>query len=213
MQSIAVVTGASSGIGKAIYEYLKGQHQYHQVLGLSRHGPDIHTDFSDTGVTQTAISKAKEVGTVRLLVNAAGVWSEDSGRYAFEVNFWAADALIQAFLHDLRQSRGCVINIASTSGHGAEADNPMYGASKAALISLTKSYALRFAPSVRFVSISPGFVRTGMFPEPIPDDLLQTIPMGYEAYPSDLIPTVDAIIKSQYMTGCDIVVDGGRSCR
>jgi NAD(P)-dependent dehydrogenase (short-subunit alcohol dehydrogenase family) len=93
----------------------------------------------------------------------------------------------------------------------ADPDLPIYAASKAALISLTKSLAKSYAPDVRVNCISPGFFKTNLVDEPTPTELIHTIPMKYEEDAKKITPVVDLIWKSQYMTGANIVIDGGVS--
>lgn len=217
--TVAVVTGASSGIGKAIYEYLLDSNKFglERVVGVSRSGPDLAVDLERwvERPWEDMIQHVRCLGPVSLLVNAAGKWGEETGtdHTIMQLNFWSPKLLTDRLIRDLLFTGGCVINIASTSGTMPEPDNPIYAASKAALISLTKSYAIKYAPKARFVSISPGFIRTNFFPSPAPQHLVDTIPLGYEAQPSDLLPLVDAVIQSKYITGVDLIIDGGKSCK
>jgi 3-oxoacyl-[acyl-carrier protein] reductase len=106
-----------------------------------------------------------------------------------------------------------VINISSISGLMADVDTPIYGASKAALISLSKTLAVKYAPEVRVNCISPGFFDTNLVPEKTPQELIDPVPLGFEAQPKMILPVVDAILNCPYMTGANIVVDGGLSCK
>jgi NAD(P)-dependent dehydrogenase (short-subunit alcohol dehydrogenase family) len=219
----ALVTGASSGLGEAIYEHLILSHEFDNVYGLSRRGPDIEFDLTTLrGPSRSLYQRVKELD---LLINCAGIMSLDERleQYdIFNVNFWGAYWVIQTFrnllLYDPElpsveegPSNKCIINIASVSGMKADPDVPVYAASKAALISLTKSLAKSYAPDVRVNCISPGFFKTNLVDEPTPTELIHTIPMKYEEDPKKITPVVDLIWKSQYMTGANIVIDGGVS--
>lgn len=215
MKNLAVVTGASSGLGKEMMQSLFFD-QGSEIFRLSRNGPDISTDLSDPNQVGNAVNKLRASGKTRYLINCAGILRLDENdnnvREIFEVNFWACYQLIQGLLPDLYDTNGCVINIASVSGLRADPDTPIYGASKAALISLTKSLAIKHAPHVRFNSVSPGFFNTNLVGGPLPQELVDTIPLKREASPEELIPVVQSIIDCGYVNGANFVVDGGLSC-
>jgi len=216
----AVVTGASSGIGKAIYEGLKESAStlgLNSVIGVSRRGPDIKAQLPRD--TNDVLDNLKSrCADVRLLVNCAGIMVLGEETYAapgyiFEVNFWAPYLLTVGLADRLRSGGGCVINIASVSGLVGDPGLPIYAASKAALISLTKSLALKYAPDIRVNAISPGFFRTNLVEGETPKELINQVPMRYEAEPKQLVGTVITMFLNDYMTGANVVVDGGLSCK
>jgi NAD(P)-dependent dehydrogenase (short-subunit alcohol dehydrogenase family) len=203
----AVVTGASSGIGKAIYNHLKISG--FSVIGMSRRGPDVFVDFRKGLSFQNSFYSL--VPDIKVLVNCAGIWEDTNPEIVFNVNFWSTVRLTEIVLPGLALNKGVVINIVSSSAKAALPDNPIYNASKAALLSWTKSMAIRHAQKVRFVAISPGFTRTPMFPED-KELVAKLVPMGYEAQPEDILPVIDMVLDAKYVTGADIAVDGGVSC-
>jgi len=209
-QGTAVVTGASSGIGQSIYRGLKGLPYFDRVIGISRSGPDLAMD-----VRSVPTDRFFSMAPVLLLVNCAGIMPLDEGgqeRDIFDVNFWGTYNMIKD-LEGAFVPGSCIINMASISGIVNDADIPIYSASKAALISLTKSLAKKYAPNIRVNCISPGFFYpTNLVPEAPPKELTDPIPMQYVAHPDELFPIVEMIFRSRYMTGANIVVDGGLSC-
>jgi len=213
----AIVTGASSGLGKEIYHYLLRDSEspslgFDSVLGLSRRGPDVCIDLSSLRRESDLFSLFPPsrilVPAIDLLVNCAGIMPFHETKEIFDVNFWSAYYL--SFLLEKHFSEGaCIINISSVSGIMGEPDLPIYAASKAALISLTKSLARRFAPHIRVNCISPGFLKTNLVPGETPQELVHNIPLGYEELPENLCYLVKAVYLTRYMTGANIVVDGG----
>lgn len=131
--------------------------------------------------------------------------------------FLTAQAAARAMV---RQERGgVIINTASMSGHIINAPQPEghYCASKAAVMHLTKAMAVEFAPhKIRVNSVSPGYIRTELV-EPYPEyhPLWESkIPMGRLGRPEELtgLYLYLASEASSYMTGSDIVIDGGYTC-
>lgn len=209
-----VITGASSGIGKTLYECFKEDVSWRcsrgrfiskkEIIGISRRGPDMIVDLMDT------LKDTPMVTDVYVLINCAGIMplEESNPMEIMEVNFWGTYKMINN-LHFVDDA--CIINIASVSGVRPDADTPVYCASKAAIISLTKSLALKLAPSTRVNCISPGFYRTNLVPGETPQEFISKIPLRYEDDPINLYTIVTSIIDTPYMTGANIVVDGGIS--
>ena len=202
-----IVTGASSGIGKSIYEYYKKEIGT-KVVGISRRGPDIKLDVSDgSGV----VFQKVEAQQVDMLVNAAGIMPFEEKPAVMDVNFWGVYNIIAKY-ERLLDRGSCVINIASVSGVRPDAELPIYAASKAAVIALTKSLALRKAEEgIRFNCISPGFYKTNLVSGDTPLELVSTIPLGWEDVPDNIVDVVLMIENAKYMTGSNIVIDGGVS--
>ncbi len=195
-----LITGANSGIGKALYDGLKKANYY--VYGIGR---DVQIDLREDIPQLTPI--CAEIWDV--LINCAGIMPFEESKDVFEVNFWGTLKMITAVTI---AKYGCIINVASVSGFMAEPDLPIYAASKAAVISITKSLALKLAPKkIRVNCISPGFYCTNLAPGELPQELIDKVPLKYEELPEKMLPIVEMIINTDYMTGSNIVVDGGLS--
>jgi 3-oxoacyl-[acyl-carrier protein] reductase len=121
--------------------------------------------------------------------------------------------LTTGLYNSLKAVRGVVINVSSISGLMADVDTPLYGASKAALISLSKTLAVKYAPEVRVNCISPGFFDTNLVPEKTPQGLIDPVPLKFEAQPIMILPAIDFLLNCPYVTGANLVVDGGLSAK
>jgi NAD(P)-dependent dehydrogenase (short-subunit alcohol dehydrogenase family) len=222
-----VITGATSGIGKALYDYYSASWDdtsEYRVRGVGLNGPDIKVDFRAAlgdllgkRISSTVMT-LRDYSPIDVFINNAGIFKLDELNKPFsyldlvDINL-VAPYIFMMMVPALMPRGSVIINIGSISGIRGEADAPMYGATKAGIINLTKSFARRLATQgIRVNCISPGFFRTNLIgseDEPLPQELRDTIPMDREAEPEELISVVEAIIKCEYMTGTNIVVDGG----
>ncbi|MCS7069155.1 MAG: glucose 1-dehydrogenase [Meiothermus sp.] len=192
-------------------------------LGLQAH-------FRPLDVTQPDQAKAlaQELGQVDVLVNNAGICRntpaletpDEEWRLVFEVNvhgvFWCSRAFGRRMV---ARRRGSIINIASMSGRIVNRPQPQaaYNASKAAVIHLTKSLAAEWAPfGVRVNAISPGYIGTEMTKRGLetPEwrrDWLGLTPMGRLGEPAEVASCALFLASeaSSYLTGSELVVDGG----
>jgi len=226
MTKTALVTGASSGLGKAIYTWLQGEGW--NAIGVSRRGPDRRVDLSSYEERENLLDSIEE--DIDILVNNAGILVLDESFFyttllldqkpllylecmkMAQVNLVSVWHLIVGLHSRGRFSEGSlIINIASVSGIKGEEDLPLYGALKAGVIGLTKGFAKSLIKDgIRVNCISPGFFDTNLVGE-TPEWLIDTIPMKRVADPKELIPVVRMLMDSPYMTGSNIVIDGGAS--
>lgn len=205
-----MVTGASSGIGKAIYEGYTKLGGY-VAYGASKGGPGIFVDFKK----DFWVERFKTVTDIDILINCAGYLRLDEGLSDL-LDLWRVNFIAPYTLTLLYMKRGLiVINIASVSGIIESSDIPIYGATKAALISLSASMAKKYAKiDVRINCISPGYFDTNLVPEPTPQFLLDTIPLGNkEGQPEEIFDVVRFIEKAESLTGSNIVIDRGLTCK
>lgn len=200
---VAVVTGASRGIGRAIARAFAREGASVVCVARSSHALDVlvdeinaeggdavrvSCDVTDRGSVQALGAAVEEQhGVADIVVNNAGVYrarrfldySLQDFREVFEVNVFGVVAVTQALLPlMLERDRGRVINVASTAGKYGSLFQSAYNASKHALVGLTRCLALETASSgVRVNAICPGFVDTDMVDQAVAKDLAPILNM------------------------------------
>lgn len=216
---VAVVTGASSGIGRAIAWRLVDERC--DIYNVSRTNQDaafFHIECDLSVLELDTISEMfYDIETPDVLVLNAGVMpfeplaSVEDAVKLFRTNVLANWALLEYFLPRMKLHGGSILTVSSTAGLGPSAWAPLYGMTKAAVASMTKSYAARGAPSVRVNSIAPGFTATNLAgEEPTPSHLIdEHVPLGFEASPEMIASLAMEIIGNPFMTGSIVLIDGG----
>ena len=192
-----VLTGGASGIGRATTEFFSKAGAQVFVLDVnedslkelvSLDGVVTHTiDISDRSECQKAIKMAiKELSGIDVLANIAGIFKAHKATKVTEkewdsiisINLSGTFWMCQAAIPHLLESRGCIVNIASTAGYMGQAYTVPYCASKGGVILLTKSLAMEYAKTpVRINAIAPGGVDTALtqgfsFPDDVDFDLV-----------------------------------------
>jgi 3-oxoacyl-[acyl-carrier protein] reductase len=210
----AIVTGGNKGIGAATVTLLKGK-GYNVVAGESMMGDLGH----EKGIRQFLDSV--NFDEIDVLVNNAGFTKYIPPENMFDIddalfdkimniNVKAPFKLIQK-LKDRIKPRGCIINIASVAGITGNGSNAIYCASKAALINLTKGLARNLAP-IRVNSVSPGLIKTGFvkFPDKYYEETVDQTPAAIMGHPQHVAEAIMFLIENKYISGENVVVDGGR---
>jgi len=229
---VAIVTGCSRGIGAAIARsfLLAGAN----VIGLARsnapEGNDVRLvycqcDVNDINTFKSlCINVIKRFGRLDILVNAAGITQSDpseEGRYlAFmntvEVNLTAAYKCSDIAFKYMSEG-GSIINVTSIGSFQGFPENPGYVASKGGLRLLTKALAIDYAVrGIRVNNLAPGYVESDMtrksFQDPVRhEERLSRMTIKRWGTVEDIagVAVFLASNASNYMTGADIVVDGG----
>jgi len=240
---VVLVTGANSGIGEAIAVAFQeagatvfaiARRQEALEAARARH-PDIHWLRADVAnakeVSATVASAVSEAGRLDVVVNNAGVFrfapldqsTEELVRGQFEANVYGTTFVAQAALPALRASRGTIVNISSPVGHKPAPGGAHYAASKAAVESLTRSWALELAPhGIRVNAIAPGpidtpgFEKSGIPPEALPavkEAFVKQVPLGRMGSSEEVARWVVAIAdpSTTWLTGQVLSIDGGMS--
>jgi 3-oxoacyl-[acyl-carrier protein] reductase len=232
---IALVTGASRGIGGAIAEALAkaGANvavNYHQqqekaeevcagILSSGRHAIAVQADVSKSAdVTRLVRSVEDALGRVEILVNNSGIarpqpleeirekdWDE-----LINVNLKSAFLLTQQVLPGMRARQwGRIINISSVAAHIGGVVGPHYAASKAGMLGLTRSYAnLLVREGITVNAIAPALIYTDMVVGN-PRARADLIPVGRFGKVEEVADVAVMLAGNGYITGQTINVDGG----
>jgi len=131
----------------------------------------------------------------------------------FYLNFTVPYLLCQKIHVTLQQTKGCIINIIDIHAERPQKTHSIYNSSKGALLTLTKALAREMAPYIRVNSISPGIMlwnENNQFSEKSKKRIIQNIALKRIGNPKDIATTVLFLIESNYITGQNISVDGGR---
>jgi NAD(P)-dependent dehydrogenase (short-subunit alcohol dehydrogenase family) len=178
---VAVVSGASRGIGRAVVEELidegvrvvagaRDVTQLAELPGVIGVAGDLAQPNGSEALVNAAVDAyggldylINNVGAVRLHFDGFASITDEDWQHAFDVNLLSAVRAARAALPHLIASRGAIVNVSSMNGRAPEFTAVEYSATKAALNNLSRALAMELAPSgVRVNTVSPGPVRTDM---------------------------------------------------
>lgn len=236
---IALVTGAGTGIGRAIavlfakegarvaVNYSRSESQAEAVA------QEIQSVDGDAFAIQADVAKEADIkrmtgavierwGRLDVLVNNAG-WStiiphrdldaltDEVWDRTLDVNLRGAFYAMRAAAPHLRQNGGSIINVASAAAFHASGSSIIYAASKAALVNMTKSMARALAPEVRVNALCPGLLRTGFagWTEEAFQAASQVTPIGRLVTPEEVADVALFLANATAITGESIICDGG----
>jgi len=231
----ALVTGASSGIGKAVAEALgrlgaevivhgrdvpRGERVVHGITAEGGKARFVAADLNNIAELDELV---EQVGAVDILVNNAGFsWFGPTAELDVETfdRLFAANVRAPYFLVAMlapkmaARGSGSIINVASMAGQIGLAGASAYGATKASLASMTRSWAAEFSPAgVRVNAVAAGPVFTGGAAPDRIEALGATTLLGRAAQPDEIAELIAFLAspKAGYVTGAVIAADGGRT--
>jgi 3-oxoacyl-[acyl-carrier protein] reductase len=229
---LALVTGASRGIGRAIAQelaragasvvvgYRSGKDEA-EALAAEIGGRAIQADVSSA---EDAKRLVEEAGDIDVLVNNAGLtrdgllarMSDDDWRTVIDTNLGSVFYTCRAVTRPMMKKRsGSIVNISSVVGVHGNFGQANYAASKAAIIGFTKSLARELGSrGVRANVVAPGYVKTALtdvLPEEATQAMIQNTPLGRVAEPEEIAGAVRFLASDQasFITGEVLLVDGG----
>ena len=239
MEKVAVVTGGSRGIGKAIVEALARKNikviaNYNQSeekairLKEELEKENIVIDIFKADVSERNQVKEmvdytiKKYGKIDILINNAGIDQEkmfqditdEDWDNIVKVNLYSVFCTTQEVIpYMLNQKSGCIINISSIYGTNGGSCAVAYSATKAGINGMTKSLAKELGPSnIRVNSIAPGYIDTDMnekYSEEEIEQIKEETPLEKVGKPEDIAKCIEWLAEDHFTTGQVISINGG----
>lgn len=238
IKKIALVTGASRGIGRSIATTLAQSGVIVIGTATSESGAEAITDylkeFGGRGIALNVNDKdnidavvkdiASNEGDLTILVNNAGItkdgllmrMKEEDWDAVLDTNLKSVFLLVKAAIRGMTKAKfGRIINVASVVGFMGNPGQVNYSAAKGGMIAMTKSLAKEFGSrNVTANCVAPGFIQTDMtdkLPEDVRDSYIKNIPLGRFGQVEDIANAVKYLASDEagYVTGSTIHVNGG----
>ncbi len=238
--SVALVTGGQGGIGRAInrrlldagYIVLSGDTSIDPARNGTREAGEAeiylhHLDVTSLESVQEAVESATRLGPLTAIVNCAGIliaseagsWDDEHTKRMFDINVFGAARVTAAAIGHMKAG-GAIVNVSSISCRlNEQGDLALYGATKAALESLTRNNAHQLGPrGIRINAIAPGIIDVAMS-----DDMrkvatsekspLKRCPLGRMGTAEEIAECVEFLLsnRASYVNGTTLIADGGIS--
>lgn len=235
LQPVALITGSARRIGANIATYLHSR-GFRVVIHCNKSKDEANSlvrelnkqrldsamlvalDLNSEKAAITLIAKAIAwAGRMDVLVNNASIFSAEDSKLDnmllvnVKIPFWLSK---EAFSH-LSKTNGCIINITDTHAKTPLKGYALYSQTKAALLMQTKALALDFAPKVRVNAVAPGAILWPEGDNSLSEEQRRSIiyktPLKRHGSPDFIAKAVYSIIDNHFITGQELVVDGGRN--
>ena len=236
-ERVALVTGAASGLGHAVSQRLvaggcrlhlldrdeNGLARATESMGMPERITCSPLDVRDPSACETAVSDCeRHHGGVDILVNCAGIYPRaaimdidvDQWRDMLDINVLGTYFMMVAASRAMkRRGGGRMVNISSIDAFKAHPDNAHYAASKAAVVSLTRSFAIAVAgDGITVNSVAPGPIATERALESDwYDDAVQALPTRHAIEPEEIARIVEFLVRPENhsITGENLIASGG----
>lgn len=236
-QKVAIVTGASRGIGRAIAKSL-AKKDYIVIANYNKsekEAIELNNEFTNIEIFKADVSKREEAknmidytlnkfGKIDVLVNNAGIdqqklfqdVTDEDWQKVINTNLYSAFCVTQEVLPNMIHNKsGCIINISSIWGQIGASCETIYSISKAGIDAMTKSLSKELGPSnIRVNSIAPGFIDTDMNKKYSANDIKEIkkeTPLQKIGQPDDIAKCVNWLVEDRFTTGQVIAINGGWS--
>ncbi len=237
MTKIAVVTGGTRGIGKAISKELKNDG--YKVVAVYQSNEEaaqkfrdetgceaVKVDVADFAQCQSAMEKIEaDLGPIGVLVNNAGItrdgvlhkMSEENWNDVIQTNLTSCFNMCRSIIVSMRERKfGRIINISSINGQKGQFGQVNYSAAKAGMIGFSKALALESAiKNVTVNTVCPGYIETDMtaaISKDVLDTIIKQIPEMRMGKPEEIAAIVSFLAseKAGFVTGATISANGGQ---